>query len=98
MTNREKTIVIDALRTDYPLNELISATGISKSSYFYQRKALSRADKYCEIRQQVKDIFRWNRCVYGYRRIHAFLRNTDTKYSEKVVRRNQQRGASYRSG
>jgi len=45
MTNREKTIVIDALREKYPLNELLAVVAISKSSYFYQKKALSRPDK-----------------------------------------------------
>ncbi len=87
MTNREKTIVIDALRTKYSLNMLLTATGISKSSYFYQRKALSKPDKYCELRQQVKKVFSDNRSVYGYRRIHASLRNSGTRCSEKVIRR-----------
>lgn len=87
MTNREKTIVIDALRTKYSLNKLLVATRISKSSYFYQRKALSQPDKYCELRKQIKDIFSKNRCVYGYRRIHASLRNSGTKCSEKIIRR-----------
>jgi transposase-like protein len=32
MTNREKTIVIDALREKYPLNELLAVVAISKSS------------------------------------------------------------------
>ena len=87
MTNKEKAIVIDALRAKYSLNELLAATGIPKSSYFYQRKTLSRPDKYCELRKQVKDIFSKNRCVYGYRRIHAILKDSGTKCSEKVIRR-----------
>ena len=49
MTNREKTIVIDALREKYPLNELLAVVAISKSSYFYQKKALSRPDLDCTV-------------------------------------------------
>jgi putative transposase len=87
MTNREKTIVIDALREKYPLNELLAVVAISKSSYFYQKKALSRPDKYVSLRKEVRDVFGKNKCVYGYRRIHAALRKNGITCSEKVVRR-----------
>lgn len=87
MTNREKTIVIDALRDRYPLNALLLATAMAKSSYFYQKQALQRADKYSALRKKVKEILKKNRCVYGYRRIHAVLRNQGLACSEKVVRR-----------
>ena len=33
LNNREKTILIDALRDKYPLNALLWATGIAKSSF-----------------------------------------------------------------
>jgi transposase InsO family protein/transposase-like protein len=87
MTNREKTIVIDALREKYPLNELLAVVAISKSSYFYQKKALSRPDKYVSLRKEVRDVFGKNKCVYGYRRVHAVLRKNGITCSEKVVRR-----------
>lgn len=79
--------MIDALRDKYSLSALLLATGMAKSSYFYQRHALHRADKYCTLRERVKEIFKKNRCVYGYRRIHAVLRNQGLRCSEKVVRR-----------
>ena len=87
MTNREKTMVIDALREKYPLNELLAVVAISKSSYFYQKKALSRPDKYVSLRKEVRDVFGKNKCVYGYRRVHAVLRKNGITCSEKVVRR-----------
>ena len=86
-TNREKTMVIDALREKYPLNELLAVVAISKSSYFYQKKALSRPDKYASLRKEVRDAFGKSKCVYGYRRIHAALRKNGITCSEKVVRR-----------
>ena len=45
ITNKEKTILIDALRMKYHLNELFATTGIAKSSYLYQKKALSQPDQ-----------------------------------------------------
>ena len=84
MTNREKTMVIDALREKYPLNELLALVAISKSTYFYQKKALSRPDKYASLRKEVRDAFGKSKCVYGYRRIHAALRALRPDWEEKV--------------
>ncbi|NLM26831.1 MAG: IS3 family transposase [Clostridiaceae bacterium] len=87
LTNRERTIVIDALRTKYPLNDLLEMTGLSKSSYYYQKETLRRPDKYGSIRTRVKDIFCENKRRYGYRRVHAIIRNNGTTVSEKVIRK-----------
>lgn len=38
LSNREKTIVIDALRSQYKLGDLLGYLGLAKSSYFYQKK------------------------------------------------------------
>ena len=65
LNNREKTIVIDALRDKYPLNALLLATGLANSSYFCQKQALQRIDKYSTLRTKVKEIFKKNRCAYG---------------------------------
>lgn len=46
LSNREKTIVIDALRKQYKLKDLLTSFGLSKSSYFYQKESLSKPDKY----------------------------------------------------
>ncbi|MBA2134174.1 IS3 family transposase [Capillibacterium thermochitinicola] len=86
LTNKEKTMVIDALRTRYQLDELLEATGMAKSSYFYQRKAQTQPDKYFMLRSKVRDIFNENRCCYGYRRVHAVLKNEGITCSEKVIR------------
>jgi len=86
LTNKEKTMVIDALRTRYQLDELLEATGMAKSSYFYQRKVQTQPDKYFTLRSKVRDIFNENRCCYGYRRVHAVLKNEGITCSEKVIR------------
>lgn len=46
LMNKEKASLIDALRTEYPLNDLLMMTSISKSSYYYQKEAQARPDKY----------------------------------------------------
>ena len=60
---------------------------LSRSSYYYQIKALATEDKYKLLRQEVVRIFTENRSRYGYRRIHAELKKIGIKNSEKVVRR-----------
>src|SRR5690554_5120030 len=80
-------MVIDALKTKYQLDELLETTGMAKSSYFYQRKAQSQPDKYLALRTKIREIFIENRCCYGYRRIHAVLKNKGITCSEKVIRR-----------
>jgi transposase InsO family protein/transposase-like protein len=87
LTNREKAIVIDALRPTYPLNDLLFCLDMAKSSYFYQRNALSAPDKYADVRVRIRELFEANRRVYGYRRIWGDLGNEGTTLSEKVVRR-----------
>lgn len=87
MTNAEKAEMIDALKGKYPLKALLQSTGMSKSSYFYQRRARSLPDKYIALRAKIKEAFIDNRSCYGYRRIYAVLKNKGIRLSEKIVRR-----------
>lgn len=87
LTNREKTIVIDALREQYKLKELLSVLHIAKSSYCYQAAALRAPDKYTTIRNRITEIFYTASKRYGYRRIHISLKKENIIVSEKVVRR-----------
>ena len=87
LSNKEKFNLIDALRTVYPLNNLLVMVEMSKSSYFYQKEAHSEGDKYADLRITVKNIFDENNSRYGYRRIHAIIRKLGKIVSEKVIRR-----------
>lgn len=87
LTNREKTIVIDALRPKYELNSLLSVLQIAKSSYCYQRNVLCRPDKYHSLREKIVGIFYSVDHRYGYRRIHSCLAREGIHVSEKIVRR-----------
>jgi hypothetical protein len=87
LTNREKTQLVDALRSIYSLTELLCELDLPRSSYFYHRARLQVADKYAEVRQAMTDIFESNYRCYGYRRIHASLAHQSVIISEMVVRR-----------
>ena len=86
MTNKEKTLLIDALREKHALNKFLSMVGMAKSSYFYQREALKRADKHHYLRGKIIEVFNENQRCYGYRRLHAILKNEGMTVSEKTVR------------
>ena len=87
LTNREKAIVIGALRSKYKLHELLEVFHMAKSSYCYQQVALKAPDKYIEVRKKIKSVFDESSSRYGYRRVHSSLKSEDITVSEKVVRR-----------
>ena len=87
ISNREKAIVIDALRDRYPLKDLLALFCMAKSSYCYQEAAINAPDKYRELREELREIFSEAKERYGYRRLHAVLRTNGRIVSEKVVRR-----------
>lgn len=86
LTNREKAVVIGALRKNYALKDLLVIFGMAKSSYCYQQMALT-VDKYADIRPAVRNTFAESHETYGYRRVHAVLKKEGKIISEKVVRR-----------
>ena len=87
LTNREKTLLIDALKASYRVVELLQALSMPRSSYFYHRTRLKLPDRYQEVRSDMGCIVDENHRVYGYRRIHMMFRRIGTVISEKVIRR-----------
>ena len=87
LSNREKTMLVDALKQTYALPELLAVLGLARSSYFYHRTRLLVADKHADARRVIADIFELNHRCYGYRRIRAALGRQQVFISEKVVRR-----------
>lgn len=87
LTNREKTQLVDALRSTYGLGELLREAGLPRSSYFYHRSRLDVADKYVDVRRVMADIFERNYRCYGYRRMQASLTRQCVNISEKLVQR-----------
>lgn len=87
LRNREKAVMIDALKDNYSLPLLLQKLKLSKSSYYYQKKCQRHSDKYVELREHVLELFNENQGRYGYRRIHALLVKEGIRVSEKIVRR-----------
>ncbi|HBO4002011.1 TPA: IS3 family transposase [Pseudomonas aeruginosa] len=87
LTNREKTMLADALRQQYPLAELLETLDLPRSSYFYHRARLQAKEKYAQVRHAMAEIFEGNHCCYGYRRMRAALSRQCLRLSEKVIRR-----------
>ena len=87
LQNKEKAILVDALRSEYSLKELLGFLELARSSYFYHRKIAFLPDKYAALRDWIIRCFEENSARYGYRRIHALLARALIRVSEKVVRR-----------
>lgn len=87
LTNREKTVIIDALKNSYSLSLLCTKLSISRSSYYYQEMAIRAEDKYKALRERITALFHENYDAFGYRKIHTLLKQEGTVVSEKVVRR-----------
>lgn len=89
LTNKEKTILVGALRTAFPLDDLLGYLRLARSSYYYQEKALSAPDKYADLRRLVREEFEAEGGARGHRTVRARLRRRDDPVivSEKVVLR-----------
>lgn len=87
LSNREKAVIIDALKNKYSLPDLLKKLNLAKSSYYYQEKTIYAEDKYSNLRKRIIQLFHENRDIFGYRRIHTLLHREGIKVSEKVVRR-----------
>jgi len=69
LSNREKAVIIDALKNKYSLPKLCRKLCISRSSYYYQEAAMRAEDKYCDLRTKICKLFHNNYDVFGYRHI-----------------------------
>jgi len=87
LNNREKTLLVDALKPIYPLTELLGELDLARSSYFYHCARLRRPDKYADARVAIADVFQSNYRCYGYRRMRAALGRRQLHLCEKVVQR-----------
>ncbi len=88
LKNREKAVVIDALKENYPLPILLQKLKISRSSYYYQHTITVQTNGHTEwLISKIKGLFYDNLERYGYRRLHALLSREDIRVSEKIVRR-----------
>ena len=83
LTNREKAVVINALRERFPLKDLLQSLQIAKSSYCYQVIAMN-TDRYSAMRETVRTVFEESKERYGYRRVHAVIKSGGKRYLRKL--------------
>ena len=86
LSNREKTILVGALKSEHPPQALLTALSLARSSYYYQCWAQRLESKYAVLKARIIELFDENNRSYGYRRIHFLLSQEETIVSEKVVR------------
>jgi len=57
------------------------------STFYYQQQALQKADKYQQLREQIRALFDGHKGCYGYRRVTAGLRQLGHQVNHKLVQR-----------
>ncbi|MEC4183260.1 IS3 family transposase [Adlercreutzia sp. R21] len=92
LSNREKTMAIDALRDRFAVTDLCARLGIARSSCYYAHAAAKRPDPHASARARVRDVFEGSGMTFGSERIWHALKVGDDgreplRISEKVIRR-----------
>ena len=90
LTNREKAAVVNRLRGEWRLKDLLSALGMAKSSYEYAARALEREPTEAELAAEaaVVEAFEEAGGAYGYRRVlRAVNAKPGVRIGEHRVRR-----------
>lgn len=80
--NAEKSALVNVLRTQFPLEMLLSLVGLKRSMFFYH--LAEKSDKNEEIEQKIAEIYHEHRGNYGYRRITLVLRKIWTINHKKA--------------
>ena len=85
LKNREKALVIDALRKRFRLKELLPVLAIGKNSWCYCNKAAG-IDRHAKLRIAIRRLFEENDGRHEYRRILHLLEREDMTVLKKFVR------------
>ncbi|MFN3071955.1 IS3 family transposase [Serratia sp. J2] len=84
---RKKSLIINELRLEYPLADLLQVAGMSRSTWYYNIKASRRTDKHGELKDKISEIYHYHKGRYGYRRITLSLRKQGYNVNHKAVQR-----------
>ncbi|MBQ8167421.1 MAG: IS3 family transposase, partial [Lachnospiraceae bacterium] len=83
----ERATIIDELRHKYKLADLLALDGMPRSTFYFYLKKMKQPDKYAELKEVIKQIFRENKGRYGYRRITMELHNRGYIVNHKTVQK-----------
>jgi transposase InsO family protein len=75
------------LRHKFDLELLLDLTNMARSSFYYHQKQSKLPDKYEEIKELIKAIYKLHKGYYGYRRITDELQNKGIVINHKTVLR-----------
>ncbi|QBO35097.1 hypothetical protein EQG49_00825 [Periweissella cryptocerci] len=71
-TNKELTQVVESLRHQFKLEDLLEFIGLNRKTFYYNRARLNY-DKYSEVKDLIKWLYAGSDETYGYRRIQDEL-------------------------
>lgn len=66
---------------------LLTAAGLSRSTFYYQAKVSETGDKHARLKASIKAVYERHKGRYGYRRITAHLRQAGQVVNHKTVQR-----------
>ena len=66
---------------------LLKLAKLARSTFYYQHKTLQAADKYQQLKEQIRALFNYHKGRYGYRRITVGLRQLGHQVNHKTVQR-----------
>lgn len=73
------------LRQQFPITGLLKVAGLARSTFYYQQGALKLADKYADLKAEIRAIYEQHKGRYGYRRITSTLRQQGYSINHKTV-------------
>ncbi len=69
------------------MSTLLKAAGLSRSTFYYQAKAMKADDRHASLKSTIQAIYDRHKGRYGYRRITAHLRQAGQVVNHKTVQR-----------
>lgn len=66
---------------------MLQASGLSRSTFYYQAKVLQAGDKYADLKASISAIYDRHKGRYGYRRITAEMARSGQATNHKTVQR-----------
>lgn len=75
------------LGQQYSVTRLLPLAGLASSTFYYQRTALAKDDKYAALKTAIRELYDRHKGRYGYRRIWAALVRSGMVINHKTVQR-----------
>lgn len=75
------------LRQQHPLESLLKAAGLARSTFYYQQKTLALGDRQEKLKRKIQAVYARHKGRYGYRRVTLELRKTEGAVNHKAVQR-----------